>query len=73
MPDRLAVASQHYWKPGDLLLMDNRVTMHSTTPYENGDADHGRQLVHHASMKAKRPQEGWTGRGPLRPAQAANL
>ena len=72
-PDPLAVATQHHWKAGDLLLMDNRVTMHSTTPYENGDADHGRQLMHHASMKAKRPQEGWTGKGPLRPAQAASL
>ena len=59
------VAAQ--WKAGDFVVMDNRTTMHSTTPYPNDDNDTGRQLVHHASMKARRPQPGWTDRGPLRP------
>ena len=57
---------EHKWKAGDLVLMDNRATMHSTTPYENDDADAGRQLVQHASMKARRPQPRWTDCGPLR-------
>lgn len=63
---------EHQWKTGDLVLMDNRATMHSTTPYANDGEDSGRQLVHHASMKARRPQAGWTDRGPLRTAASVD-
>ena len=57
---------EHRWKPGDLVLMDNRQVLHSTTPYENDRLGHGRQLMHHISMRARRPQEGWTDVGVLR-------
>lgn len=56
----------HQWKAGDLVLMDNRQVLHSTTPYQNDDNDHGQQLMHQISLKARRPQPGWTDVGALR-------
>ena len=63
-----ALVYEHRWKPGDLVLMDNRQVLHSTTPYENDRYGHGRQLMHHVSMRARRPQRGWTDVGVLRPS-----
>ena len=60
-----ALVYAHRWKPGDLVLMDNRQILHSTTPYENDRHARGRQLMHHISMRARRPQEGWTDVGVL--------
>ena len=56
----------HHWKAGDVVLMDNRQVLHSTTPYKNDNDDHGQQLMHQISLKARRPQQGWTDVGPLR-------
>jgi len=56
---------EHRWKPGDVVLIDNRAMLHSTTPYANDDSDQGQQLMHHISIKAKRPQPGWTDLGVL--------
>ena len=60
-----ALVYAHQWKPGDVVLMDNRQVLHSTTPYQNDDDDHGQQLMHQISMKARRPQRGWTDVGAL--------
>jgi len=65
--EETALVYEHRWKPGDVVLMDNRQVLHSTTPYENDRSGHGRQLMHHISMRARRPQEGWTDVGVLRP------
>ncbi len=60
-----ALVYEHQWKAGDVVLIDNRQVLHSTTPYQNHDDDHGQQLMHHISMKARRPQPGWTDVGAL--------
>ena len=36
-----------------------------TTPYGNDQHDHGQQLMHHVSLRGRRPQEGWTDVGVL--------
>ena len=64
--EETALVYEHRWKPGDVVLMDNRQVLHSTTPYENDGHGRGRQLMHHISMRARRPQEGWTDAGVLR-------
>ena len=66
--EETSLVYEHRWKPGDLVLMDNRQVLHSTTPYANDRHGRGRQLMHHISMRARRPQEGWTGVGVLRRA-----
>ena len=63
---KTALVYAHRWKAGDLVLIDNRQVLHSTTPYENDKNDQGRQLMHHISLRARRPQEGWTDVGVLR-------
>ena len=67
--EETALVYEHRWKPGDVVLMDNRQVLHSTTPYENGRLGHSRQLMHHISMRARRPQHGWTDVGVLRPTE----
>ena len=64
--EETALVYEHRWKPGDLVLMDNRQVLHSTTPYEYDRLGHSRQLMHHISMRARRPQRGWTDIGVLR-------
>ena len=61
-----ALVYEHQWKAGDVVLIDNRQVLHSTTPYQNDNDDQGQQLMHHTSMKARRPQPGWTDVGALR-------
>ena len=61
-----ALVYEHQWKVGDVALMDNRQVLHSTTPYPNEHDNHGQQLMHHISVKARRPQPGWTDVGALR-------
>ena len=63
-----ALVYEHRWKQGDVVLMDNRQILHSTTPYANDRHGRGRQLMHHISMRARRPQQGWTDVGVLRGA-----
>ena len=63
-----ALVYEHRWKRGDVVLMDNRQVLHSTTPYGNDQRNHGRQLMHHVSLRGRRPQEGWTDAGVLRGA-----
>lgn len=60
-----ALVYEHRWKAGDVTLIDNRHVLHSTTPYPNERDDHGQQLMHHISVKARRPQPGWSGVGIL--------
>jgi len=60
-----ALVYEHRWKRGDVVLMDNRQVLHSTTPYGNEQHDHGRQLMHHVSLRGRRPQQGWTDVGVL--------
>ena len=67
--EETALVYEHRWKPGDLVLMDNRQVLHSTTPYESDRLGHGHQLMHHISMRARRPQGGWTDVGVLRPTE----
>ena len=64
--EETALVYEHRWQPGDVVLMDNRQVLHSTTPYANDRHGRGRQLMHHVLMKARRPQEGWTDVGVLR-------
>ena len=64
--EETALVYEHRWKPGDVVLMDNRQILHSTTPYECDRHGRGRQLMHHISMRARRPQQGWTDVGVLR-------
>ena len=63
-----ALVYEHRWRQGDVVLMDNRQVLHSTTPYANDRHGRGRQLMHHISMRAQRPQQGWTDVGVLRGA-----
>ena len=63
-----ALVYEHRWKRGDVVLMDNRQVLHSTTPYGNEQYDPGRQLMHHVSLRGRRPQQGWTDVGVLRRA-----
>jgi len=60
-----ALVYEHRWKRGDVVLMDNRQILHSTTPYGNHQHDPGRQLMHHVSLRGRRPQPGWTDVGAL--------
>jgi len=64
--EETALVYEHRWKPGDVVLMDNRQVLHSTTPYANDGPGRGQQLMHHISMRARRPQRGWTDVGVLR-------
>ena len=66
--EETALVYEHRWKPGDVVLMDNRQILHSTTPYANGDHGRGQQLMHHIAMRARRPQRGWTDVWVLRGA-----
>ena len=61
-----ALVYQHQWQAGDVALMDNRQMLHSTTPYPNEHEEPGQQLMHHISVKARKPQSGWSGVGALR-------
>ena len=60
-----ALVYEHRWKRGDVVLMDNRQVLHSTTPYGNDRTNPGRQLMHHVSLRGRRPQPGWTDVGVL--------
>ena len=63
-----ALVYEHRWKRGDVVLMDNRQVLHSTTPYGNDQRERGRQLMHHVLLRGRRPQRGWTDVGVLRRA-----
>ena len=60
-----ALVYEHRWKPGDVVLIDNRQVLHSTTLYGNDQHDAGQQLMHHVSLRGRRPQEGRTDVGVL--------
>ncbi len=43
---------RHQWTPGDIVLWDNRSTMHKVTPY---DAENTRRLMHRTTITGERP------------------
>ena len=43
---------EHSWRPGDLLLWDNRCTMHRRDPFDPAD----RRVMHRAQIKGDRPE-----------------
>lgn len=43
---------RHQWTPGDIVLWDNRSTMHRVTPY---DAENTRRLMHRTTITGERP------------------
>ena len=46
---------RHNWRKDDLLMWDNRVTMHQVTPY---DAAHRKRIMHRTSLKGTGPALG---------------
>ena len=40
---------EHHWRIGDLLLWDNRSTMHRRDPFDNGQ----RRMMHRTQIKGK--------------------
>lgn len=47
-----AAEYRHSWRPGDVVLWDNRSTMHRVCPY---DADNTRRLMHRATITGEPP------------------
>jgi taurine dioxygenase len=43
---------RHRWRPGDIVLWDNRSTMHRVCPY---DAENTRRLMHRTTITGERP------------------
>ena len=43
---------RHSWRPGDVLIWDNRSTMHKACPY---DVDNTRRLMHRTTIRGDRP------------------
>ena len=43
---------RHRWQPGDLLIWDNRVTMHAVTPYDSGRE---RRIMHRTCVAGTEP------------------
>jgi alpha-ketoglutarate-dependent taurine dioxygenase len=43
---------RHRWRPGDIVLWDNRSTMHRVCPY---DAENSRRLMHRTTITGEPP------------------
>jgi taurine dioxygenase len=43
---------RHVWRPGDLVVWDNRSTLHTITPC---DRERFRRTLHRATVKGERP------------------
>lgn len=43
---------RHRWQPGDIVLWDNRSTMHRVCPYNK---EHARRLMHRTTITGERP------------------
>ena len=46
---------QHRWRVGDLLLWDNRSTMHRRDPFDNAT----RRVMHRTQIKGKAEPRAW--------------
>ncbi|MEL0080196.1 MAG: TauD/TfdA family dioxygenase [Rhodospirillales bacterium] len=49
---------QHVWKPGDIVMWDNRSTMHRACPF---DEENTRRLMHRTTIKGDKPLRSLTG------------
>lgn len=47
----------HAWRPGDIVIWDNRATMHRACPY---DTEAARRLMHRTTIKGERPYRART-------------
>ncbi|MEP4885592.1 MAG: TauD/TfdA family dioxygenase, partial [Alphaproteobacteria bacterium] len=51
--DQAAFTYRHQWRPGDLLMWDNRCVMHRRDPF---DAQ-ARRIMHRTQLKGDTPEE----------------
>lgn len=49
--DQPAFCWHHAWRPADILVWDNRCTMHRRDPFDS----HARRVMYHANIKGSRP------------------
>ncbi|MEK9923879.1 MAG: TauD/TfdA family dioxygenase, partial [Rhodospirillales bacterium] len=49
---------QHVWQPGDIVMWDNRSTMHRACPF---DEENTRRLMHRTTIKGDKPLRSLTG------------
>jgi taurine dioxygenase len=49
---------QHVWQPGDIVMWDNRSTMHRACPF---DEENTRRLMHRTTIKGDKPLRLLTG------------
>src|SRR5262249_33575343 len=58
--ERAEFAWEHVWHVGDLVLWDNRCTMHRRDAFDPS----ARRIMHRTQIKATRDRGDWSARGP---------